>query len=588
MTELHNLITDNIEIWTSAIKSKSSAGRGSSKKIELVGVKKLRELILELAVRGKLVPQDLDDEPASELLNKIEVEKDRLIKEGKIKKQKPLSPISDDQKPFELPIGWSFSQLDFLAWFTGGYAFKSIQYIVNGTRVIRISDFDERGLKNEKIVRYEYTDKLEPFLLEPNDLLMAMTGGTVGKSLLLDLLPEPLLVNQRVAGIRVLKGMCPRYLKYVFQTNAVQSVIEEAKNSTNDNISMGDIRGFLIPVPPEVHQSILVVKIDELMALCDQLEAQAEASIDAHKTLVEVLLATLTNAKDADELNEDWQLLSQHFNILFITEDSIEQLKQTILQLAVMGKLVKQDPNDEPACALLKNIAAEKKQLVADKVAKKQKALSEVVAEDKYFNVPGCWEWSRIGDASLFTEYGISAKTYDDIDGIPVLKMGDIQQGKVILGDHKKASADYPDIAKLMLKTGDVLYNRTNSAELVGKTGLFTGENDTYSFASYLIRIRCGNEGLLPEYLNLVMNTPLFRKTQIEPYLKQQCGQANVNGTIMKNMIIPVAPVLEQRRIVDKVNQLLDICEQLTIQISINQTVKVNLAEALVKQGFSH
>jgi type I restriction enzyme S subunit len=588
---VENLITEHLDIWTSAIKTKSAAGRGSSKKLELVGIKKLRELILELAVRGKLVQQDPNDEPASELLKKIEAEKSRLLSEGKIKKQKPFSQISDDEKPFALQNGWEWTCLGQI------------------TEIAPRNDLNndlEVGFVPMPKVTNSYKGDHEQDIRVWSEIKKGYThfaDGDIGLAKI-----TPCFENSKAAVFKDLKNgfgagttelhiarPIPSTINPLFVLLYLKAPMFLEKGKGKMTGSAGQKRipnsffsGNPLPFAPLKEQHRIVAKVDELMVLCDQLEAQTESSIDAHKTLVEVILATLTDAKDADELNENWQRLSQHFDVLFTTQASIDQLKQTILQLAVMGKLVKQNPNDEPASSLLKNIIAEKEQQVADKVVKKQKALSEIVAEDKYFTAPESWEWSRIGDASLFTEYGISAKTYDDIDGIPVLKMGDIQQGKVILGNHKEASADYPDIAKLMLKTGDVLYNRTNSAELVGKTGLFTGVSDMYSFASYLIRIRCGNDGLLPEYLNLVMNTLLFRITQIEPYLKQQCGQANVNGTIMKNMIIPVAPVLEQRRIVDKVNQLLDICEQLTIKISINQTVKVNLAKALVKQGLSH
>lgn len=590
-TSAEQLITEHLDIWTTAIEQKSSSGRGSSKKFSLHGIKKLRELILELAVRGKLVPQDPNDEPASVLLERIAAEKAQLVKDKKIKKPKAI-----DNKfvpDYLLPDNWEFAQLDRIAVFTGGFAFKSSQYVGDGTRVIRISDFDERGLKNENIVRYEYEPKLEPFLLAKNDLLMAMTGGTVGKSLLIKEVSEPLLVNQRVAGIRLLSEVEPRYLKYVLQTNLIQSVIEEAKNSTNDNISMGDIRGFIIPLPPTSHQQLLIDKIDELMGLCDALEAQTENSIAAHQTLVEVLLEALLKAPEqnatpeqtAEQFQQNWQRLSEHFDTLFTTTASIDTLKQTILQLAVMGKLVPQNPNDEPAAKLLERIAAEKAQLIKDKKIKKQKPLPEITDEEKPFELPEGWEWCRIFDVSLFTEYGTSEKAMDGADGIPVLKMGDIQGGKVFHGGQKVVPSTIDDLPNLYLKYGDVLYNRTNSAELVGKTGMFEGEDDTFTFASYLIRIRCQLESVTPHYLTLTMNTPFFRKTQIDPHVKQQCGQANVNGTIMKSMLVPICPLEEQHRIVAKVDELTTLCDQLKARLTDAQNTKLHLTDAIVDQA---
>ncbi|MBF4405539.1 restriction endonuclease subunit S, partial [Vibrio anguillarum] len=263
----------------------------------------------------------------------------------------------------------------------------------------------------------------------------------------------------------------------------------------------------------------------------------------------------------------------------------IDQLKQTILQLAVMGKLVPQDPNDEPAAKLLERIAEEKAQLVKEKKIKKQKALPPIADDEKPFELPNGWEWARIFDASLFSEYGSSEKTVTELpDGVPVLKMGDIQAGKVILREHQVVSAQIEDLPNLYLKFGDVLYNRTNSAELVGKTGMFKGEDDVYTFASYLIRIRCSFNNVMPEYLSLSMNTPLFRKTQIEPHIKQQCGQANVNGTLMKHMLVSVPPVREQARLMAKTKELLSFCEQLKQRLRDSQQTQLQLTDAVVEQ----
>jgi len=211
--------------------------------------------------------------------------------------------------------------------------------------------------------------------------------------------------------------------------------------------------------------------------------------------------------------------------------------------------------------------------------------LPEISENEKPFELPAKWEWSRIFNASLFTEYGMSEKTVDGISGVPVLKMGDIQSGKVILGGQKVVPSSIDCLPELFLDYGDVLYNRTNSAELVGKTAMFEGENGKYTFASYLIRIRCHFESVTPQYMSLSMNTPLFRKTQIDPHLKQQCGQANVNGTIMKSMIISIPPIEQQHRIVKKVDELMTLCDQLKSRLSAAQTTQRHLADTIVEQA---
>ncbi|HCT2509194.1 TPA: restriction endonuclease subunit S, partial [Aeromonas dhakensis] len=155
---------------------------------------------------------------------------------------------------------------------------------------------------------------------------------------------------------------------------------------------------YPLPIPPLAEQKRIVAKVDELMALCDQLELRSESQLVAHQTLVEALLATLTDSSDTEELAQNWARLNTHFDTLFTTEASIDALKQTILQLAVMGKLVQQDPCDEPATALLERIAAEKARLVKEGKIKKPKALPEIGKEDKPFELPAGWEWSMLAE----------------------------------------------------------------------------------------------------------------------------------------------------------------------------------------------
>ncbi|EGR0055690.1 TPA: restriction endonuclease subunit S [Vibrio vulnificus] len=587
------LITDHIAIWTSAVQAKSASGRGSSKKRELYGIKKLRELILELAVRGKLVPQDPNDEPASVLLERIAAEKAQLVKENKIKKPKKLPEITEDDIPFKLPEGWTFSRLENLCeLITKGSSpkWQGVSYTENPEDVLFVTSENvgafELLLDKKKYVEKKFNEIEPRSILRKDDFLMNIVGASIGRTALynIDYLAN---INQAVCLIRSFpQQVITRFFLTFFNSlTCVSYMYDKQVENARPNLSMGNISKFVIPVPPFNEQHRIVAKVDELMALCDQLEQQTEASLDAHQVLVETLLATLTNSQDATELMANWARISEHFDTLFTTEQSIDQLKQTILQLAVMGKLVAQDPNDEPAAILLERIAEEKAQLVKEKKIKKQKALPPITEDEKPFELPSGWEWARIFDVSLFSEYGSSEKTVTELpDGVPVLKMGDIQAGKVILGEHQVVSSQIEDLPNLYLKLGDVLYNRTNSAELVGKTGMFEGEDDVYTFASYLIRIRCSFNNLMPEYLNLSMNTPLFRKTQIEPHIKQQCGQANVNGTLMKSMLVSVPPVREQARLIAKTKELLSFCDQLKQRLRDSQQTQLQLTDAIVEQ----
>lgn len=234
---------------------------------------RLKKSILQEAIEGRLVPQDPNDEPASVLLQKIREEKQQLVKAGKLKKKDLIeAQISEDEIPFEIPDTWEWCRLGTIVTLIGGFAFKSHEYTSTGSRVIRISDITENGFINKNVVRYPFNDKLSQYRIFEGDILMAMTGGTVGKSLYVKDLPEEImLLNQRVAIIRV-NTVFTDYIDYVIKSQHIQSIITEAKNSTNDNISMGDIFNFPIPLPPLSEQKRIVAKIEEVFAEIDKLK----------------------------------------------------------------------------------------------------------------------------------------------------------------------------------------------------------------------------------------------------------------------------------------------------------------------------
>ena len=232
----------------------------------------MQKAILGQAIQGKLVEQRAEEGTGQELFEAIQEEKQKLIEEGKLKKQKALPEITEEEIPFEIPETWKWVRLGDLAKVTGGYAFKSNEFTEQGVRVIRISDFNENGFVNSKIVRHTYDDTLQMFLIEKKNILLCMTGGTVGKSLFVKDVEEPMMTNQRVATIKPLFNLSPEYINYNILSFIVQKTIVDSKNSTNDNISMDTIKSFLIPLPPLAEQKRIVDKIEELLPLVEKLK----------------------------------------------------------------------------------------------------------------------------------------------------------------------------------------------------------------------------------------------------------------------------------------------------------------------------
>jgi type I restriction enzyme S subunit len=588
---VENLITEHLDIWTSAIKTKSSAGRGSSKKLELVGVKKLRELILELAVRGKLVPQDPNDEPASELLKKIETEKARLVEEGKIKKQKILPPIEEDEKPFVLSKGWAWSRLDVIApmsIFDGDWIESKDQDPSGSIRLVQLADIGvgEFKDKSERFINKETFKRLNCTKLEESDILIARLPNPIGRACLFPKNNSESITVVDVAILRPLGMFDPAYLVKAINSNTFYVQVNAyGKGATRFRIATGNLKTLLIPFAPLNEQHRIVAKVDELMALCDQLEAQTEASIDAHKTLVEVLLTTLTDAKDADELNDNWQTISQHFDVLFTTQASIDQLKQTILQLAVMGKLVKQDPKDEPASKLLKRIATEKQQLIKDGRIKKQKPLPLITDDEKQFELPEGWEWRRLGDVlQVISDYHANGgyKTLKDnvelLDSVDYAIMLRTTNFSVKNFDNYKYITElaYNFLDKSKLFPGDIIMNKIGDP---GASFFVEDRGKPMSLAMNLFLLRAQIVDSKYVYLYLSGNYDYIR------------GFANGTSTqtitkeAVANLVFTLAPIEEQSRIIAKVDELMALCDALKARLIEAQTTQLNFTGAVVSNA---
>lgn len=269
-------------------------------------------------------------------------------------------------------------------------------------------------------------------------------------------------------------------------------------------------------------------------------------------------------------------------------EKNISALRQAILQQAVEGKLCEQELTDEPVSVLLEKIKAEKEKLIAEKKIKKQKELLPIAKEERPFDLPHGWKWCRLGEILSHNEYGTSEKAdivYSHLS-VPVLRMNNINNsGNMDYTDLKYVSSTIKDLPQLFLVNGDLLFNRTNSYELVGKTGIFEA-NTKYTFASYLIRLRV----LLVNsfYIHKCMNARYFRVSQIEPYIVQQNGQANYNGTKVANTLIPLPPLAEQQRIVEKVDRLMTLCDELEQEVSNAKKYTSQLMEAVLLESFSN
>lgn len=563
------LITEHLDLWTSAITKKSTSGRGSNGKIELTGIKKLRELILELAVRGKLVEQDTTDEPASTLLEQVNAYKAKLVMEGRIKKQKKLAEIEEQEKTYDLPAGWQWVRMEAISEYI--QRGKGPKYAESGkVRVISQKCVQWSGF-NLEAARFVTDSSLDSYqeerYIQANDILWNSTGtGTVGRAIVIEQQECSLVADSHVTIIRPLISNPRHILNYILSPSVQQRIEPNHENSlvsgTTKQVELNSssVKMLTVPLPPLNEQHRIVQKVDELMALCDRLEQQTSDQLEAHETLVDTLLGTLTQSENATELANNWARLSAHFDTLFTTEQSIDKLKQTILQLAVMGRLVEQDTGNLESQSIQSSGALE---------------------TDKLSPLPHNWKWLDLGSIADVVRGGSPRPAGDPrfYDGsIPFLKVGDITrvEGKFVT-NHTYT------IKEAGLKKTRFIEDRTvllsNSGATLGVPAICefpTAFND--GIAAF---INLSNS-VFDEYLHLFLKT---KSRWFLEFASRGQGQPNLNTDIIKSTVLPLPPKSEQHHIVQKADELITLCDQLKERLVHASQTRCQLAEAVVKEA---
>ncbi|KGO94685.1 restriction endonuclease subunit S [Flavobacterium subsaxonicum] len=580
-------IIKSFDIWTDAQGVKSRARVKSINNISLEGIAKLRALILDFAIRGKLVPQDLNEESANVLLKKIEIENKQLIKEGKIKEPNKLPVITEKEKTFELPNGWAWERFGNISIIERGGSPRPIDsYLTNdpnGLNWIKIGDTDIGGKyitsTREKIRR---DGLIKTRMVYPGDFLLT-NSMSFGRPYITKIEG---CIHDGWLRIQPPRSLDKDYLYNLLSSSFVfQSFKTAAAGAVVLNLNAEKVRELPIPVPPIAEQIRIVAKIDELMSLCDELENQQTSNLSTHQTLVKTLLETLTNASDADVPQTSWERLSLHFDTLFCTEDSVEQLKQTILQLGIMGKLVKQNPSDESAIELTKKINTEKIKLIKAGKLKAEKELPTISEEEKPFQIPNTWQWVRLGNITNKIGSGSTPRGGKEAyvnSGIPFLRSQNIRNEGLYLDDIVYIDEKTNNkMSNSIVKPNDILLNITGGS--LGRTTIFT-ENDGIANVSQHVTIIRPSIIESCIYLHLCILSPYIQNL----IWGRQVG-ANREGLskkVLEQFEIPYPPLLEQKRIISKINELFIICDLLKEKINKTQDLKTSLSKTVIQNAF--
>ena len=544
------------------------------------GVQKLRELILQLAVRGKLVPQDPSDEPASVLLERIEAEKQRLYKAGKIRQPKTSAAITADESE-DLPRSWAWTRLEHIGEVNprneidddAVVAFCPMTLLPEkyGNPV----EYEERPWKE---IKKGYTHFAE------NDVVVAKI--------------TPCFQNGKAAVMRNLKGgagagttelhvfrpidgtVAPDYvLAFLKAPGFVSGGIQTMTGTAGQQrVSKDYFAQTPFPLPPVAEQHRIVEKVDQLMALCDGLEEQQRRRTEKRVRLNRASLHHLTAATDNAEMAEQWQHIRDNFHLLYDAPETVAGLRQAVLQLAVRGKLVPQDPSDESASLLLERIQAEKQHEYQEGRIGRPKPLLDVEPDEAPFELPALWRWVGLGDAL----HKITDGTHHSPPN------GSAGKYKYITA--KNIRNDRMDLADITFVSDEIhqeIYSRCNPEFgdiLLVKDGATTGTvavntlSEPFSMLSSVALLKPGR--INNRYVLQVLRSPFF----FDALRSDMAGIAITRVTLAKlnRAIFPLPPLAEQRRIVEKVDQLMALCDDLEATLTRSRSKAEKLASAVV------
>lgn len=483
----------------------------------------LKNSILQLAIQGKLVEQRPEEGTARELFVQIQAEKQRLIEAGKIKKEKPLPEIAEDEKPFDIPEGWMWVRVGDIFAHNTGKAMNSSAKKVKKSGFIRkfitTSNLYWNSFDFSSVKEMFFSDnELERCTVTKGDLLMCEGGAYFGRTAIWDYDYDVCFQNHihRLRPYGSVELLFFYYLFYFYKTTNMM----KAQGTAMPGLSSQVLHIMVIPLPPLAEQKRIVAKIEELLPYIDRYE-------------------------------QAWSKLEQ-FNSRFP-----EDMKKALLQHAIQGKLVEQRPEEGTGEELFTQIQAEKQRLIQAGKIRKEKPLPEITEDEVPFEIPESWKWVRWGTLSESIQYGYNAPA-QSFGRIKMVRISDIQDGKVIWESVPFCNIHETEIADYILKKNDILFARTGGT--VGKSYLVKDVPEESIYAGYLIRTRY-SQSLCPEYMKYFMESALYW-TQLKNGTIAT-AQPNCNGKTLAKMLLPLPPLAEQKRIVDKLEQLLPLCTKM-------------------------
>ena len=554
---------------------------------------RLKELVLELAVRGKLTVEwrreHPDVESANILLEHIQEEKERLVEEKKIKNEKPLTPFADENIPYELPEGWEWCRLGDISTLINGdrgknypskanYVEEGIPFITAGN--IKNSSIDETSLN---FITEERFNLLRSGHIRKNDILYCLRGS-LGKCAIAENLEAGAIASSLVI-IRLFS-----YTSNIFILNCLKGplgalMVNRFDNGTaQPNLSASNVKEYLLPLPPLAEQQAIVEIVDQLMRQIEELEQQTMQRIEVNQKLGAASLHQLTNAADDEAFQQHYAFIREHVPLLFDNVENIKKLRESILQLAVQGRLTatwrRQNLNVEPASVLLNRIMKEKERLIKEEKIKKENPMPPIAEEDIPYELPEGWEWCRMQEIGLLQRGKSKHRPRNDVKlfkngHYPLVQTGDVSTAKKNGGIINTHGSEYNDFGLAQSKIWPSGTLCITIAANIAETG-FLGYDSC--FPDSVVGFTSLDDEVLSKYVQIFISVT---KSDLERYAPST-AQKNINLGILYELKFPLPPLTEQQAIVSIVEQLMQFCDALEKQIAVSKEKEENLMQAII------
>ena len=543
------------------------------------GVQKLRDLILQLAVQGKLVPQDKNDEPASALLERLQSEKAILVKEKNIRKanEQPFH-VTRDGNPYPVPNCWQWCRIGDFAIVRGGKRLpKGASFSIARTPHIYIQVTNmKKGTIIEDDLKYidEITYKqIKEYIIEKDDLYITI-AGTIGQSGEIPEYLDGMNLTENAAKL-IFRGLDKKYALIALNSNTLQQqFINKTNQLAQPKLALKRICDSLFPLPPFEEQKRIVAKVDHLMRLCDELEERQQKKREARIRLNQSALDHLLASSTPEDFNAHWQRICDNFNLLYDTPETISKLRQSILQLAVQGKLVSQDPKGEPAFVLLDKIKTEKEPLIKKGKGKRVEPLPPIDLSSLPYKVPQKWEWVRFCDVATITSNLVQPNSYLDF---PHIAPDNIEKQTGNLLPYRTVREDEVRSSNHRFYAGQIVYSKIrpnlSKATIVDFDGLCSA--DMYPIDAHID----------PRFLLKYILSETFLSMAVKN--DTRVAMPKINQDELNRILVPVPPLEEQRRIVAKVDQLMKLCDELEAKLTRAQSISENLMASVVNYIFA-